>query len=52
MKFVFAILIVAFVIAIFIAMALAYDWMRRKTIKSHIGGLEYFLYKFLKHGDP
>lgn len=51
MKFVFAILIVAFVIAIFIAMALAYDWMRRKTIKSHIGGLEYFLYKFLKRGD-
>lgn len=51
MKFVLAILIVAFVIAIFVTMALAYDWMRRKTIKSHIGGLEYFLYKFLKRGD-
>lgn len=51
MNFIFAILIFAFVIAILMAMAFVYDWIRRKTIKSHIGGLEYFLYKFLKRGD-
>lgn len=51
MRFVFAILIIAFVIVVLVAISFAYEWIRRKTNKSHIGGLEYFLCKFLKHGD-
>lgn len=50
MRFVYAILIIAFAIVI-IVIAFAFDWIRRKTNKSRIGGLECFLSKFLKHGD-
>jgi len=50
-RFVYAILIIAFVVVILVTIAFVYDWVRRKTNKLCIGEIDYFLCKFLKHGD-
>ena len=38
-------------IAAFLCLFMAYEWFRRKTNKTRIGGLEYFLCKILKRDD-